>query len=197
MPEKQEDPVSKYLRISHGLPIERLSIYLIPVKPATLLQHFDAYALKDITLLNVGSQRRIWATLTKLQHQSPLPLTSIYTDNVTPALLTFVESLEAGQLEDLFLLERYLRKKGRVPQLQDCDKTTVEIDAIRKQILKKHMRGFKRLMIRNDDTESWAVNDITMRLIAREGVKLQELGVQCDTNSFVSALVTPLRCAIC
>lgn len=191
IPEKQEDPVSRYLRISHGLPIERLAIYLIPVKPATLLQHFDAYALKNITLLNVGSQRRIWATMTKLQHQSPLPLTGIYTDNVTPALLTFIESLKAGQLEDLFLLERYLRKKGRVPQLQDCDKTTVEIDAIRKQILKKHMKGFKRLMIRNDDTETWAINNITMRLIAREGVKLRELAVQCDTVSFVSISPVP------
>jgi hypothetical protein len=185
-PEKPEDPVSKYLRTSHGLPIERLAIYLVPVKPATFLQHFDAYALKNLTLLNVGSQRRIWATLTKLQRQSPLSLTGIYTDNVTPALLTFIESLEAGQLEDLFLLERYLRKKGRVPQLQDCDKTSVEIDAIRKQILKKHMKGFKRLMIRNDDSESWVMNNNTMRLIAREGVKLRELAVQCDTITFVS-----------
>jgi hypothetical protein len=184
--EKQEDPVSKYLRLSHGLPIEKLAIYLIPVKPVTFLQHFDAYALKNLTLLNVGSQRRIWATLTKLQRQSPLPLTSVYTDNVTAALLTFIESLEAGQLEDLFLLERYLRRKGRVPQLQDCDKTTVEIDAIRKQILKKHMKGFRRLMIRNDDSESWAMNNTTMRLIAREGVKLHELAVQCDTITFVS-----------
>jgi hypothetical protein len=184
--EDAEDPVSKYLRLSHGLPIERLAIYLVPVKPATFLQHFDAYALKSLTLLNVGSQRRIWATLTKLQRQSPLPLTGIYTDNVTPALLTFIESLEAGQLEDLFLLERYLRKKGRVPQLQDCDKTTIEIDAIRKQILKKHMKGFKRLVIRNDDSDTWAINNLTMRLIARDAVKLRELAVQCDTTAFVS-----------
>lgn len=183
---KEEDPVSKYLRLSHGLPVEKLAIYLVPVKPATFLQHFDAYALKNLTLLNVGSQRRIWATLTKLQRQSPLPLTAIYTDNVTPALLTFVESLAAGQLEDLFLLERYLRRKGRVPQLQDCDKTTIDIDAIRKQILKKHMKGLKRLVIRNDDSESWAVNNSTIRLIARDGVKLRELAVQCDTITFVS-----------
>ncbi len=188
-PAKQEDPVSRYLRLSHGLPIERLAIYLVPVKAATFLQHCDAYALKNLTLLNVGSQRRIWATLTKLQRQSPLPLTGIYTDNVTPALLTFIESLGAGQLEDLFLLERYLRKKGRVPQLQDCDKTTIDIDAIRKQILKKHMKGFKRLVIRNDDSESWAMNNLTMRLIAREGVKLRELGVQCDTLTFVSLVL--------
>jgi hypothetical protein len=185
--ENEGDPVSKYLRLSHGLPIERLAIYLIPVKPATFLQHFDPYSLKNLTLLNVGSQRRLWATLTKLQRQSPLPLTSIYTDNVTPALLTFVDSLEAGQLDDLFLLERYLRKKGRVPQLQDCDQTGIEkIDAIRKQILKKHMKGFKRLMIRNDDADTWAVNNSTVKLIAREGVKLRELAVMCDTVTFVS-----------
>jgi hypothetical protein len=161
-------------------------MYLVPVKAATLLQHFDAYALKKLTLLNVGSQRRIWASLTKLQHQSPLPLNSIYTDNVTPALLTFIESLEAGQLDELFLLERYLRKKGRVPQLQDCDKTTVEMDAIRKQVLKKHMKGFRRLMIRNDDSESWAMNNAIVRLVARQGFKLRELAVQCDTGIFVS-----------
>lgn len=184
--EKHEDSVSRYLRLSHGLPVERLAIYLVPVKATTLLQHFDAYALKYLTLLNVGAQRRIWASLTKLQRQSPLPLTGIYTDNVTPALLTFIESLEAGQLDDLFLLERYLRKKGRVPQLQDCDKTTVEIEAIRKQILKKHMKGFKRLMIRNDDSDSWAMHNMAIRLIAREGVNLRELAIQCDTMSFVS-----------
>jgi hypothetical protein len=181
-----EDAVSKYLRLSHGLPIERLAIYLVPVKATTFLQHFDPYSLKNLTLLNVGSQRRIWATLTKLQRQSALPITHIYTDNVTPALLTFIESLEAGQLEDLYLLERYLRRKGRVPQLQDCDKTTIDIDLIRKQILKKHMKGFKRLMIRNDDSESWAMDNNTMRLIAREGVNLRELAVQCDTITFVS-----------
>lgn len=191
--EKQEDPISKYLRLSHGLPVERLAIYLVPVKATTFLQHFDPYALKSLTLLNVGSQRRIWATLTKMQRQSPLPLTSIYTDNVSPALLTFIESLEAGQLEDLLLLERYLRKKGRVPQLQDCDRTSVEIDAIRKQILKKHVKGLKRLMIRNDDSESWAINNTTMRLIAREGSNLRELAVQCDTISFVSVPFPVLR----
>ena len=191
-PGTEEDAVSKYLRLSHGLPIERLAIYLVPVKPTTLLQHFDPYSLKDLALLNVGSQRRIWATLAKLQRQSALPITSIYTDNVTPALLTFIESLAAGQLEDLFLLERYLRRKGRVPQLQDCDKTTVDTDAIRKQILKRHMKGFKRLMIRNDDSELWVMNNTTIRLIAREGVNLRELAVQCDTITFVSFLFVQL-----
>ena len=184
-----DGPVSKYLRLAHGLPLESLAFYLVPVKPTTLLHHFDMYALRHLALLNVGSQRRIWATLTKLQHQSPLPLNSVYTDNVTPSLLTFLASLEAGQLENLFLLEHYVRRKGRMPQLPDCDQTVVIARDIRKQVLQRHMKGIRRLMIRNDDADTWAMTTNDILLVAREGGHLEELAIQCDSENFVSPVL--------
>ena len=179
-----DSSVTKYLRLSHGLPLERLAIYLLPVKPSVLLRHIDIYSLKSLTLLNVGPQRTLWATLAKLNRQSPVPLNSIYTDNVTPSFLAFVNTLPEGQLEELFMLEH--RPRAKVPQLHGCGKTLVDEEEIRRMILKKHMKNMKRLMIRNDDDDAWALGTAAVRLMARDGGKLRELAVQCGSGPFHS-----------
>ena len=65
-------------------------------------------------------------------------------------------------------------------------KTLVVMDDIRKQVLAKHIRHLKRLMIRNDDDSSWALNKDSVRLITRYGVKLKELVVTLSSSNFVS-----------
>jgi hypothetical protein len=180
-PEKPES-VASYLRLSHGLPLDTLAIYLLPVKASVLLRHIDMHSLKSLCLLNVGPQRGLWATLSKLHRQSPLQLCSIYTDDVTRSLLNFLSNLPVGQLEELALLENGPRAK--VPQLENAGKSQVDADDISNKVLKKHMKGLKRLVMRNDSDDRWTIDPATVRLLARDGQKLKELGVQCYSNCF-------------
>lgn len=176
------ESATSYLRASHGLPLESLALYLLPVKASVLLRHIDVYSLKALCLLNVGPQRPIWATLNKLHRQSPLQICSVYTDDVTQSLLTFLSNLPEGQLHELAFLEHGPRAK--VPQLEGSGKTQVDADDIFNMALKKHMKHLKRLVMRNDADEGWTIDLSTVRLIARDGQNLKELGVQCYSNVF-------------
>ncbi len=180
-PVSSEEVIQEYVRLHHGIPLEKLSIYLIPVKPSTLFRAIDFSALKSITLLNVGPQRALWAALAKLQKWYPLQLKSIYVDNVTPSFLVFLNGLESG-LEDLFLLERASRTKVE----PFAPKTTVGIEDIRKQALTKHMKTLKRLMIRNDDDTTWAFSKECVRLLTSQGDRLRELVIALAPAAFVS-----------
>jgi len=51
-------------------------------------------------------------------------------------------------------------------------------------VLKKHMKGLKRLVMRNDDDDKWVIDSGAVRLMARDGQNLEELGVQCYSNVF-------------
>ena len=176
------DSVATYLRLSHGLPLESLAIYLLPVKASVLLRHIDMHSLKALCLLNVGPQRALWATLTKLHRQSPLQLNSVHSDDVTQSLLTFLSNLPVSQLEEVALLENGPRAK--VPQLEGSGKSQVDADDIFNMVLKKHIKGLKRLVMRNDADEGWTIDLATVRLLARDGQQLRELGVQCYSNVF-------------
>ena len=176
------DSVATYLRQAHGLSLDSLAIYLLPVKASVLLRHIDMHSLKALCLLNVGPQRALWATLTKLHRQSPLQLCSVYSDDVTQSLLTFLSNLPLGQLEELALLENGPRAK--VPQLEGSGKSQVDADDIFNMVLKKHMKGLRRLVMRNDADEGWTIDPATVRLVARDGQQLRELGVQCYSNVF-------------
>ena len=178
----EDDAMTTYIRLAHGLPLENLAIHLLPVKPSVLLRHIDFYSVKYLTLLNVGPQRTLWAALAKLNRQSPLPLTTVCSDNVTPSLLAFLGNLPPAQLKVLYMLEH--APKPRVPQLHGCAKTTVTIDEIAKTVLKPHMQSLRRLVIRNDSDDQWAMDSATIRLIAKEGQKLEELGLQCFSEQF-------------
>ena len=107
-PVSSEEVIQEYVRLHHGIPLEKLSIYLIPVKPSTLFRAIDFSALKSITLLNVGPQRALWAALAKLQKWYPLQLKSIYVDNVTPSFLVFLNGHSCHFMDpkkDIFQLQ--------------------------------------------------------------------------------------------
>jgi len=175
-----DEVVQDYLRQNHGISLESLSIHLIPVKASVLFRAIDVCSLKHISLLNVGPQRNFWAMLTKLQKTNPLKLTSIHTDNVTPTLLTFLNDLD--ELTELFMFERSSRSKVE----SFAAKTSVTIEDIRKQVLKKHSRHLTRLVIRNDEDFSWALNRKSVLLITQFGSKLTELAVGLGSSNFVS-----------
>ena len=183
-PEKPtaDKALEHYVRQAHGIPLESLSIHLIPVSATVISRAVDMFSLKHLSLLNVGPQGPLWILLKRFNQMRPLQLTSIHTDNVTAALCTFISSLD--KVTELFLFER--SSQAKVGSL--AAKTTVDFSTIRKGILSKHMRHLQRLVIRNDEGSSWVADARTIRLISQVGRNLIELGVGVNNWSIVSSI---------
>jgi len=175
----EEAQMSEYIRNTRGLTLQRLAIYLIPVKASVLYRAIDLTVLQEITLLNVGPQTPFWNVLEKENRVSPLPLRKIHTDNVTLPFLTLVNHLEC--VEELLLLER--KSNPRVEST--TAKTTVTMDQIRHQALKKHASTLKVLMIRNDASLAWDLNIKSAMLLCRHAKQLEELAVSFGTRTMV------------
>ncbi|KAK0742193.1 hypothetical protein B0T21DRAFT_306662 [Apiosordaria backusii] len=167
--ELKNQQMNDYLRTTRGLALQTLAIYLIPVKASVLYRAIDLRVLSRLTLLNVGPQAPIWAQMAKLNKEAPLPLRKIFTDNVTPAFLTFVHELE--EVEELFMLERDFKYKPE----SFAPRTPTTIEQIRRSVLKKHMSTLKYLMIKNLADSSWDLNEKTVLLLCRKGRALEEL----------------------
>ncbi|KAL1962550.1 hypothetical protein VTN77DRAFT_9425 [Rasamsonia byssochlamydoides] len=171
-----EKDIQQYLRAHHGLPLESLSIYLIPVKANILVKAVDVTSLKHLSLLNVGPQSHFWATLAKLA--LPLSLTSIHTDNVTHSFLHFLDGHRG--LRELFLFERSRKSK----LASGTPRTTVGIEHIRRQVLKRHVGNLRRLVIRNDDNDGWVLNLKSILTLVKLGVNLEELMIGLNSVNF-------------
>jgi len=173
-----------YVRSAHGLSLENLALYLIPIKASVLSRAVDLSILKSITLLNVGPQGGFWSVMAKTNLDTPLQLKCIHTDNVTISFLSCVSGLVG--LTELFMLER--STKAKVESLAPI--TVVGIEDIRRQALKKHMKTLKKLMIRNenDSDHSWDINGKTIRLITARGGDLTELAISLDSRKSVRNL---------
>ncbi|PWY90081.1 hypothetical protein BO70DRAFT_426470 [Aspergillus heteromorphus CBS 117.55] len=169
--------LEEYIQNTHGIPLERLSIHLIPVTPIVLSHAVDMFALRHLSLLNVGPQGHLWVLLKRFNQMRTLQLTSIHTDNVTPAFMSFVGSME--RITELFLFER--SSSSKVESL--AAKSTITIVSIRKDILARHIHHLRRLVIRNDDTNNWAADARSVQLITHHGTSLIELGLPICTNS--------------
>lgn len=170
----------EYIRSTHGIPLDSLSLHLIPVKLAVLCRAVDVFSLKHLSLLNVGPQRTIWAMLAKLHQTRPLQLSSIHTDNVTHSFLSFVNGLD--RITELFMFE--CSRRASVESF--ASKTTVKVEDIRYQILLKHAENLQRLLIRNDEDSSWVLTPSIIRQLAFQGSNLIELGVGLSPLSYVS-----------
>lgn len=172
--------IEKYIRESHGIPLESLSINLIPLKTAVICRAVNIWELKHISLLNVGPQRSFWSMLTTLHDMRPLQISSVHTDNVTPVFLECMNKLD--RLEEFFIVER--NSRSRIQPLPPA--TTVVIEDIRKQVLEKHMPHLKRLVIRNDNDATWALDFESTFLLTKVGKKMEELVVGLTSYHFVS-----------
>ncbi|KAJ6444379.1 F-box domain-containing protein [Purpureocillium lavendulum] len=167
-----------YMRETRGLALETLKIHLIPVKASALSRGVDFACLKQLTLLNVGSQTPIWALLAKEGKTRPLSLRTVFTDHVTTTFLTCMAQLP--ELHDLFLLERGLKHKPE----SFAPRTTTTIDQIRRLVLKKHMHTLKRLMIKDESNgPNWDANEKAMILICTRGANLEELAVSMNIHA--------------
>lgn len=178
-----ENSIYDYIRSTRGISLEVLKIDLLPVKASVLCRALNLSALKEITLLNVGSQAPIWTALARENTTQPLAVRSIFTDNVSSAFLSFASRLD--ELHELFMLERSV---DHLPA-SFAPRASVTIDQIRRLVLKKHIHTLKRLMIKDESKEAnWDANEKTMIMICNQGKQLEELAVSTNIHAFVSSL---------
>lgn len=173
--------IRNYLRETRGFCLESLSMYLVPVKASVLSRAIDLRSLRQLTLLNVGTQAPIWSLLTKENRAQPLPLRSVFTDNVSDAFLTCMSQLEV--LNELFMVERSAKTKPE----SFAPRTTNTMDQIRRVVLTKHMPTLKRLMIKDESTgTNWDASEKTMIYICTRGKQLEELAISLNIQAVVS-----------
>lgn len=176
------EKVNDYVRQTRGLNLETLAIYLIPIKAGIILSAINIHFLRSITLLDVGHQNVFWASASKENSISPLPLSKIYTDNVSMHFLAFVYQLQS--VDELLMVER----KPHSMVENTTPKTNVTIDQIRRTVLKRHARTLKVLVIQNDDTSDWDLNTQSAILLCQRAKALEELAVSFGIKTMVRPL---------
>lgn len=178
-----DEEMREYIRATHGLQLEELSLYLIPLRASILARALDLNLLRRLTLLSVGSQDPFWLLLTKLQrHSTHISFDSIHTDHVSPAFLEFLRMFEG--LQELFMLDR--STKGEPDS--SLPKPSVNITSIRKLALNKHIRTLQRLMIKNENDDAWDLDAKTIRFLSSRGAGLTELAISLNMKHYVSRL---------
>lgn len=183
-----DEEMREYIRATHGLQLEELSLYLIPLKASILARALDLNLLRRLTLLSVGSQDPFWLLLTKLQrHSAHISFDSIHTDHVSPSFLEFLRTFEG--LQELFILERSNKNEPD----SGFSKANVNIASIRKLALNKHIRTLHRLMIKNENDDAWDLDAKTIRFLSSRGGGLTELAISLNMKHYVSRLQLYMR----
>ena len=178
-----DEEMREYIRATHGLQLEELSLYLVPLRASILARALDLNLLRRLTLLSVGSQDPFWLLLTKLQrHSTHISFNSIHTDHVSPAFLEFLRMFEG--LQELFMLERSNKNEPD----SGIPKASVNITSIRKLALNKHIRTLHRLMIKNENDDTWDLDAKTIRFLSSRGAGLTELAISLNMKHYVSWL---------
>ena len=174
-----DEAMQAYIRATHGLQLEELSLEWVPLKASIVARALDLSVLKRITLLEVGPQDAFWTLLVRLQTATHITaFKSIHTDNVSVPLVKFLATFEG--LEELFLLER---SKKQAPESEP--ESTVTISTLRKGALRKHIPTLQRLSLRNERNEQWDVDPRTLRCLALKGAKLKELAFSLNLKTYV------------
>lgn len=176
-----DEDLREYIRAAHGLQLEELSLDKVPLKASILARGIDLNVLKRLTLLSVGPQEPFWLMLTKLQDQpTHISFKSIHTDHVSGPFLQYLRTFEG--LEELFLLQRSSKN--------DPDNNTlrvgINITSIRKFALRRHIQTLKRLMIKNENDESWDMDAKSIRFLSVQGAGLIELAISLNLKNYVS-----------
>lgn len=123
--------VNQYVRDTRGVGLESLSLYLVPIRAAVLGKAIDVHCLRQITLLNVGEQKRFWQVMMRENKLKPLALLEVFTDDVSLQFLQFVSELD--RVTEVFMLRRSIlyTPKSFAPTME------IAIEQIRKFVFKK------------------------------------------------------------
>lgn len=179
-PISPDEAMQAYIRATHGLHLEALSLEWVPLKASIVARALDLSVLKRVTLLEVGSQDAFWTLLVRLQGTSTTEIAfkSIHTDNVSLPFVKFLATFEG--LEELFMHER-----GGKQEADAGAAPAVNITVIRKMALQKHVSTLKRLMIRNERNDAWDVDTKTLQFLAYKGAGLIELACSLNMKTYV------------
>ncbi|KAH6687744.1 F-box domain-containing protein [Plectosphaerella plurivora] len=175
--EREYARICDYVKSTRGIPLRSFSVYLMPLKAATLRSAVDLQVLHKLTLLNVGSQTGIWAMLTRENRKSPLPLRKIFTDHASKVFLACVKQLQ--RVDELYMLER---SESYKPE-SFAPKAATSMQDIRRAVLKKHLASLRRLVIKNDADNTWDADEKTVFLLCNRGARLEELAVSLNIRS--------------
>ena len=184
---KEEKPLKRtnseemhdYIRATHGFQLEEFRLHYVPMKASIIGKALDLTVLQRITLLETGPQDAFWTLLVKLTgSDTPIGFKSIHTDNVSSAFLVYLATYEG--LEELFMHERK-SKNGDIDS-----EGGVDIESIREEAFRPHLKTLKRLMLRNEKNDSWDVDFKTLHMLAVYGHILQELAINVRLPTHVS-----------
>ena len=175
------ETMQEYIRTTHGFHLDDLSLYLIPIKASVMARALHLPSLQRLTLLGVGQQGGFWTLVDKIHQESmPIQLRYIHTDDVSLAFLNCVKNL--GDLSDLFMMRRSSKETE-----SSSSKTYASLTDIRVLALRKHVRTLKRLVIMNNDDESWDLDAKTLRLLTARAESLTELAMSASIDDYVSS----------
>jgi hypothetical protein len=175
-----EETMQEYIRTKHGFHIEELMLYLIPLKPSVIGRALDLSCLRELTLLNVGQQGGFWSFVDKVQKESvPIQFRHIHTDDVSIAFLNCIANISG--LQNLFMMRRS-------PKDSDFSSSAApaSLANIRTLALRKHISTLQRLVIMNNEDESWDLDPKTLRLLTVKGAALTELAFSVNVSDYVS-----------
>ena len=175
-----DETMQEYIRTKHGFHIESLMLYLIPLKPSVIGRALDLSCLRHLTLLNVGQQGGFWSFVDKVQKGSILiQLRHIHTDDVSMAFLNCIANISG--LQDLFMMRRGAKDNDFTPA-----GAPASLANIRLLVLRKHVTTLRRLVIMNNEDESWDLDAKTLKLLTAKAGALMELAFSVNVSDYVS-----------
>ena len=210
------------------LALEILELERVPIFTSALSRAIDWSGLNSLTMLGCRNHEHLWKALrrqfTPVKRSSssigladisysdakpspvagrlrsrtsslhilddyPLRLRRLHTDTVSPALINFIkDSLAPDSLEWLFLQDAHLHK------------TAVTIDIIFRNVIRRHRRSLKKLLIESEDKleeepsnpPSWRKwifhRELLSFMTSSQMPKLRELGMAVDYRDWHSFL---------
>ena len=182
----KEQAMQDYVRATHGLQLEEFTLWLIPLKASIVARALDLRVLKRITLLEVGNQTAFWNLLQRLGSSIPeVGFKAIHTDDVSHSFLSFLSATSQA------VSELYLQKRKRQSSEPEFTTNPVNITNILQDGLRKHLKTLTHLMLRNDNDDSWDLDERTVRFLSLKGSGLVELAVSLRLKTLVCHLIPP------
>ena len=174
-----DETMQEYIRTKHGFHIESLMLYLVPLKPSVIGRALDLSCLRHLTLLNVGQQGGFWSFVDKVQKESiPIQLRHIHTDDVSMAFLNCIANISG--LQDLFLTRRGAKDNDFTSAGSPASLTNIRL-----LVLRKHITTLRRLVIMNNEDESWDLDAKTLKLLTAKAGALMELAFSVNVSDYV------------
>lgn len=174
-----EESIQEYVRMTHGLSIQELTLSFIPLKSSVLAKALDLTTLRRIVFHNVGAQGAFWAMVEKLVDQGVVfNFQSLLVDDVSAAFISCLGKLPG--LKSLHVLRRSNKEFSNT-----SSKSAVTLSDLHKLGLSKHYETLQSLSVTNLEDDSWDFDDRIIRALSSKAKKLKELAFSVDSNSFV------------